>query len=103
MSVFDAALDTLYADPNLAVDAVYTPPGGGAPVPCRTDLSAGDRDWRAFSDSGVTLPAISAEVRVSDVMDPEEGGTLAVGGSSYRITRVTQPGTDRRLWRLELQ
>ncbi len=102
MTVFDAMLGTLFADPNLAVPAVYTPPHGGAPLPCRVTFRQPDAEFSAFG-GGVTLPARIAEVRAAEVAAPEESGTLAIAGQTYRITRATQPDADRRLWRLELQ
>lgn len=102
MTVFAAMLATLFADPNMAADAVYTPPGGGAGTPCRAIVRQPDRSF-AFHEVGVTLPARIAEVRVAEVTAPEEGGTLTVAGTPCRVTRVTQTDLDRALWRLELQ
>ncbi|QCO05450.1 head-tail joining protein [Azospirillum argentinense] len=102
MTVFDAMMDVLFADPNMASDAVYTPPRGGATVPCRASFEHGDKEWR-FREAGASTPARIAEVRASEVPLMEEEGTLAIGGRTYVIANATQPDDDRLLWRLELQ
>ncbi|MCW2242802.1 head-tail joining protein [Azospirillum canadense] len=97
---FQRLLDSTFL--RLGTEAVYTPPDGGAPVPCWVTFRQPDAEFSAFG-GGVTLPARIAEVRAAEVAAPEESGTLAVAGQTYRITRATQPDADRRLWRLELQ
>jgi hypothetical protein len=86
---------------RLGADAVYAPPSG-APVACRTILRQPDADWRT-GDSGVTSTARIAEVRVSEVPAMEEEGTLAIGGESFAIQKVSRPDAERLLWRLELR
>lgn len=102
MSVFDDALNVLFADPNMASDAVYTPPRGGAPVPCRASFECGDKEWR-YQEAGASTPVRIAEVRASEVPLMEEEGTLTIGGRTYVIGTATQPDADRLLWRLGLQ
>ena len=98
MSVFDNALDILFADPNMASDAVYTPPRGGPPVPCRASFTQGDVLSEGFNSS-----ARIAEVRASEVSVMKEEGTLTIAGKTYTIQAARQPDTDRLLWRLELR
>ncbi|OYD82506.1 head-tail joining protein [Azospirillum brasilense] len=101
MSVFDDAINVLFDDPNMAHDALYTPPNGGAPVPCRATLSHGDHNWR-YQDVGTSTPARIAEIRASEVGSMKEEGTLAIGGQTYAIQSARRPDPDRLLWRLEL-
>ncbi|TWA76444.1 hypothetical protein FBZ83_11995 [Azospirillum brasilense] len=97
---FQRMLDSAFR--RHGIDAVYTPPRGGSPVPCRASFTHGDRNWR-YQDAGVSTPARIAEVRASEVPLMEEEGTLAIGGRTYVIANATQPDADRLLWRLELQ
>ncbi len=92
----------LFADPNMASDATYTAPGGGAPVSCRAILRQPDVDWRG-GEVEVTTPSRIAEVQVSEVPVMKEAGTLAIGGKSYTIQKASRPDADRLLWRLELR
>ncbi|GAA4247519.1 hypothetical protein GBZ26_11320 [Azospirillum formosense] len=97
---FQRTLDSVFR--RHGVDAVYTPPRGGAPVPCRLTFARGDKEWR-FREAGASTPARIAEARVSEVPLMEEEGVLAIGGQTYVIGNATQPDADRLLWRLELQ
>ncbi|MGF7178433.1 head-tail joining protein [Azospirillum doebereinerae] len=101
MTVFDSLFDTLFADPNMASSAVYTPPGG-SPVACRVSFRQPDVDWRS-DGSGVSTTSRIAEVRVSEVAVMEEEGTLAIGGQTFTIQKASRPDADRLLWRLELR
>lgn len=92
----------LFADPNMASDATYTPPGGGDPVPCRAILRQPDVDWRG-GDVEVTTPSRIAEVRASEVAAMKEGGTLSIGGKTHTIQQASRRDADRLLWRLELR
>jgi hypothetical protein len=103
VSVFDAMFGVLFADPNMASDATYTPPGGGGvPTPCRAVFRQPDTDWRG-NDAEVTTPSRIAEVRVSEIPVMKEAGTLAIGGKSYTIQHASRRDADRMLWRLELR
>lgn len=102
MTVFAAMFDTLFADPNMAAQAVYTPPGGGAPVPCAVMFRAPDFDWRG-GEASVTTPARVAELRVSEVALVEEEGVLEVAGRTYTVQHAKHPDADRLLWRVELR
>ncbi|CAO3453875.1 hypothetical protein [Azospirillum argentinense] len=97
---FQRTLDSVFR--RRGEDAVYTPPLGGAPVPCRVTFTQGDRNWR-FQEAGASTPARIAEVRASEVPLMKEEGTLVIGGRTYAIANATQPDADRLLWRLELQ
>lgn len=101
MNAFAAMFAALHADPNVSADAFYTPAAGAA-VACRVVWSSGDRDVGVWDTGGVTTPARIAEVLSSAVATAAEGDTLTVGGAVYRITKATQPNSDRLTWRLEL-
>ena len=101
MTVFADAIDDLFADPNLAVDAVYTPPGGDD-VPCRIMLRRPDETVE-FGGSKLVVGSVLIEVRASEVSAPAKGGTFTVGDTTYAISAVPrQPDPDRMIWRCEV-
>lgn len=99
MPVFDTMLSGVFA--AFGVDASYTPPGGGTANVVRVLWANPDQVETAFGP-GVSTPARVAEIRVSELATAAEGGTLAVGGTSWRVTRASRPDGDRLVWRLEL-
>ncbi|AWJ86325.1 hypothetical protein TSH58p_22685 (plasmid) [Azospirillum sp. TSH58] len=99
-SPFQRSIDSVFR--RFGVDAAYTPPRGGAPMPCRAVFTQGDKEWR-FREAGASTPARIAEVRASEVPVMEEEGTLTIGGRTCVIGNATQPDADRLVWRLELQ
>jgi len=100
MSVFAVAVDDLFADPNLAVDAVYTPPGGQG-VTCKIMLRRPDGTVE-FGGSKVVVGSVLIEVRASEVSAPAKGGRFTVGDTTYAISAVPRrPDPDRLVWRCE--
>lgn len=103
MTVFDDAMAAFFDDPNGAVDAVYTAPGGTAGTPCRlTWLTQADRAVVGFEGVAVSSAARLAEVRVAEVALMEEGGTVTIGDTVFTIHAAARADADRLLWRLEL-
>lgn len=83
MSVFAAAADAIYGNPNFGEAAVYTPLSG-SPV-------AVTIIWTA-PEEGVSLVGMStrlarrlARVRTAEIAEPQKGASLTVGGHSYTI------------------
>lgn len=100
MNAFAAAIDDLFADPNLAVDAVYMPPGGEG-VACRIMLRRPDETVE-FGGSKLVVGSVLIEVRASEVSAPAKGGTFTVGDTTYAISAVPRrPDPDRLIWRCE--
>lgn len=82
MTIFDAAFDVLFADPNLAEDVTLTP-SAGDPVTVRAIVSRPDR-IEAWGRQRVVLPSLTVEIRASDVT-PHETDQVEVRGIAYRI------------------
>lgn len=100
MTVFAAAIDDLFADPNLAVDAVYQPPAGGDGIACRIMLRRPDETVE-FGGSKFVAGSVIIDVRAAE-LSPAKGGTLAVGDTVYSVSAVPrQPDPDRLIWRCE--
>ena len=101
MSVFADALDDLFADPNLARDAVWRAGGIGEAVPLRIILRRPDQSAALF-EVQASLPKLAAEVRASEVANAAEGDLLTVDGVAYRV-RGADRDSERLLWRLSLE
>jgi hypothetical protein len=96
-TAFDAALRRVFADRNIGSDAVYTPPGGGAPVPCRVVKRHGDRPV-AFSEAQPVGRATFIDV-LAEAVTPARRGAFTIGGIVYTIVGdPVSEDQDRAIW-----
>lgn len=84
MTVFKTAIDDLFADPNLARDALWHASGTGIGVPVRVVTRRPDQVV-GFGDSRAILPSVLIDVRRSDVAAPTVGDTVAIAGDVFEI------------------
>ena len=101
MTVFAEALDDLFADENLARDALWRAGGAGVGVSVRLVLRRPDESAALF-DVHANLPKLAADVRASEIAAPVEGDLLSMDGASYRV-RGAERDSERLLWRLALE
>jgi len=89
VTAFAAAAAVLAADPNLGVDAIYTPSIGAA-VPCRIILSRREPDAFSASAAGrrTTGWEAMAPTTAFGAFRPARGETLTIGDVDYQIEEV---------------
>lgn len=103
MTVFDDALDAIYADPNFGIAALYRPVAGAdKPV---TLLAKGE-DRTGFGEIGAVIEGERARVRVSEVAEPAEGDLVECEdprlAGRFRVASRSREHR-RRQWILVLQ
>lgn len=97
-----AAAAVVLARSALGAEAVYTPPGGGAPVAVRVVLSREEGDVLA-GPAGLTAAGHAAMLPTALVPDrPPRGATLAVGGQTFKVETAELDVTGAS-WRLTLR
>lgn len=101
MTVFAAAVDVLFTDPNMSVEAIYTP-AAGSPVTVRAIWSRPDDSWSALG-AGVTSPKRICDIRMSELADAAEGDTVEIGGETFTVDGEPRRDSDRLVWRLGLK
>ena len=84
MTVFAAALDVLFADPNIGEDALWKPGGAGSGVPVRVIRKSPDVVER-FGDTSIVLPTNILDVRKADVASPAEGDLIEIGTVTLKV------------------
>ncbi len=99
MSVFAQAIDDLFADPNLAADAVYLPEDG-EPIPVRVITRRPDRVLE-FGDARLHAETAVFEVRAGEVPNPRPGDRLDVGGEIFVIQGEPVRDSERLVWTLD--
>jgi hypothetical protein len=86
MTVFDTAIDTIFTDENIAVDATYTPVDF-FPVSVKAILEH-DVDLMSIGDASVTDRQIVIGIRKSEVSAPGRGDTVQIGASTYTVDSI---------------
>ena len=84
MTVFTAAIDALFVDPNLGLDAMYRAGGADPGIPVRVILRRPDRVGE-FGETRVVAETLLIDVRVQDAAAPADGDTIEVDGTVYVI------------------
>ena len=99
MSAFQGMIDALFSDSALARDVLYTPVAGTAGT-IRAVIKSPDRivDVREMA---IHTPTLVVDVRVSDVLDPNEGDTLSIGALTYVVQGEPVRDTENLIWTLD--
>ena len=100
MNAFAAAMDAIFADINMAVDATWYPTGG-APVPVRVIRKAPD-EVTSFGSAQILSDTTLVDVLVSEMANPKPGDGVAIGADSFVIQGEPKRDRDRLIWTLEL-
>lgn len=100
MTAFAAAIDALFADPNLALDGVYRPGGADPRVPVRIVVRRPDR-VSEFGETRIVAETTVFDVRVSDIAAPADGDTFEVDGTVYVVQGTPIRDAERLVWTLE--
>ena len=100
MNAFAAAIDALFADPNLAVDALYRADGADPGIPVRVIVRRPDRVGD-FGETRIASETATFDVRTSEIAEPAEGDTLDVDGVTYVIQGTPVWDAERLIWTIE--
>lgn len=96
---FSAAMDDLFADPNIAADAVYLPQAGGAGSDVRVIRKRPDQ-VASFGETRIASETLVLLVRVIEVQDPEEDDMFLIGGKNYVVQGSPVADALRLVWTL---
>ncbi|MGI3212348.1 head-tail joining protein [Roseovarius tibetensis] len=101
MSLFADVIDTLFGDPNMARDAVYTPQGGVA-VLVRVVARRAD-DTTAFGEARLWSETTRVDLRVAEVANPRPGDRLEIDGEAFLIQGEPVRDRERLVWTIDLR
>ncbi len=99
MPAFTVAIDELFADPNIATEAIYTP-AGGDPVPVRVIAKRPD-EIVGFGDTRIHAATAVFDVRVPEFPAPAEGDTLEVDGQTFLVQGTPVKDREGLIWTLD--
>ena len=101
MSAFAAALDALFADPNLGRDATYQP-ADGDPIPVRVITRRADAITE-FGAARLWSETMRFDLRVSEVASPRPGDRLVLDVESFVIQGEPVRDRERLVWTLDVR
>ncbi len=101
MSAFGAAVDLLFADPNIGKDAVYTPEGG-TPVPVRIIARRAD-EVTGFGEARLWSETTRIDLRVAEVPAPRPGDLIEIDDDAFLIQGEPVRDRERLVWTMDLR
>lgn len=100
MSAFAAAIDALFADPNLGTAAVWRAGGANPGMPVRVIVRQPDRIGN-FGETRIATATLVIDVRVSEVAAPAEGDTIEMDGVVSVIQGTPLRDGEQLVWTLD--
>jgi hypothetical protein len=101
MSVFNAAIDLLFADANIGREAVYIAEGG-APVLVRAVMRRAD-EVTNFGDARLWSETTRIDLRVIEVPNPRPGDRIEIDGEAFLIQGEPVRDRERLVWTVDLR
>ena len=101
MNVVAMALDALFADGNIARDAVYTAESG-APQLVRVVTRRAD-DITSFGDARLWSETTRIDLRVAEVPTPRPGDRIEIDGDAFLIQGEPVRDRERLVWTVNLR
>jgi hypothetical protein len=99
MTGLKAAIDALFADPNLARDATYQPVDGD-PFPVRVIPRRADA-VTAFGDTRLCSETARFDLRVGAVAEPRPGDRIVLGDEAFVVQGEPMRDRERLVWTLD--
>ena len=101
MSVFAAAIDNLFADPNISIEATYIAGGGTAQL-IRVVMRRAD-DVTSFGDARLWSETTRVDLRVAEVPNPRPGDRIELGAEAFTIQGEPVRDRERLVWTVDLR
>ena len=101
MNAVALALDALFADGNIACEAVYTPEGG-TPVLVRVVTRRAD-DVSSFGDARLWSETTRVDLRMAEVPDPRPGDRIEIDGEVFLVQGEPVRDRERLVWTIDLR
>ena len=102
MTVFAAAMDRIFANPSMAVVALWISGTTSQECSIRVIRRAPDRITE-FGAARLMSDTMVLDVRVSDLADPRPGDLIVIGTDSFTIQGEPVRDSDRLIWTLDLR
>lgn len=98
---FAAAVDALFADPNLGREATYEP-ADGDPFPVRIIPRRADTITE-FGEARLWSETTRFDVRASEIAAPRPGDRLVLDGNGYIVQGEPVRDRERLVWTMDVR
>ena len=102
MNVFAAAMDRIYANPSMAVAALWISASTSEERMIRVNRRAPDRITE-FGAGRFVSDTMMVDVRVSELPEPRPGDLIIIGADSFTIQGEPVRDRERLIWSLDLR
>lgn len=100
MTAFAAAIDVLFEDPNIGIDAIYRAGGEGTGTPVRVIRKAPDQ-MTNFAESRFVTDTFVIDLRVAEVPGLAVGDTIEINGETFEVRSEPMRDPERLVWSTE--
>ena len=100
MTAFDLAADSLFADQNLAVDALLRLSGSGPAQPIRVIRAMPDQ-FASFGEGRFVVDTVLLNIRLADAPALSAGDTVEIAEQLHEVQGTPTRDTNRLVWRAE--
>ncbi len=100
MTAFDLATDSLFADQNLAVDALLRLSGSGPAQPIRVIRAMPDQ-FASFGEGRFVVDTVLLNIRLADALVLAAGDTVEIAGHIHEVQGTPTRDTNRLVWLAE--
>jgi hypothetical protein len=102
MTAFAAAMDRIFAHPDLAVQAVWISATTSEERTVRAIRKAPDR-ITGFGDARILSDTTMLDIRVADLPSPRPGDLIVLGAESFVVQGEPMRDRERLVWTLDLR
>ena len=102
MNAFATAIDRIFADTNLAVDALWFAGGTGPGVAVRVIRKSPD-EITSFGAGRILSETTLLEARVADMATPAPGDLIQIGAESFTLQGEPKQDRERLIWTLNVR
>jgi hypothetical protein len=102
LTAFDLATDSLFADQNLAVDALLRIGGSGPAQPIWVIRAMPDQ-FASFGEGRFVVDTVLLNIRLSDAPALSAGDTVEIAGQLHEVQGTPTRDTNRLVWLAEVR